>query len=324
MKKTVCLLATGGTISGEGAPGQSARYVSGSLAAENLLRGMPALPEDVEVRCEQICNIQSDDITAELWFTLAGRIRALAEDPGVCGFVITHGTNTMEETAFFLYLTLWTDKPVVLTGAMRPATAAGADGPMNLWQSICLAASPDARGLGVLVCFSDAIYDARNVQKVNAFRPQAFSSRDYGCLGVMRDQRPFLRLRPEKPVFGLFSQVRPAELPRVDVVTFHAGAAADLLDHSAARAKGIILAGAGAGDCSKAWEERLKEITGSGIPVIRTSRTGSGIVVRGSVDDDCGTLPGYDLPAVKLRILLSLCLAEGMSLHQIRRVLETV
>ena len=323
MEKTVCVLATGGTISGSGAPGQSAVYRSGALDVKDLLQGLPELP--VAVRGEQLFGVASDDLTAENWITLARRIHQLAADPDVCGFVITHGTNTMEETAFFLHLTLKTEKPVVLTGSMRPATAVSPDGPMNLWQAICLAASPEAAGLGVLVCFSDAVYGARDVQKISASRPQAFGGREYGCLGLMRDGRVFLQHRPDRPhtTQTPFSAGHLTELPRVDTVWFHAGAAPDLIDHSASLARGIVLAGAGAGHCSSLWETRLKACTKAGIPVVRGSRTMGGAVVWDTVDDECGTLPGYTLPPQKLRILLALCLAEGMDRGEIHRALQT-
>lgn len=324
MKNTVWVLATGGTISGAGAAGQAAIYQDGAFDVQNLLQGLPALKDGLEVRGEQLFSISSDDITAAHWLLLARRIQDLEKRPEICGFVVLHGTNTMEETAFFLHLTLKTEKPVVLTGAMRPATALSADGPMNLYQSIHLAACPEARGRGVLVCFSDAVYSARTVQKVNAFRPQAYGCRGYGCVGVMRDEKVFFQQKTEKPhtVNSMFRADGLAGLPRVDVAYFHADAAPDLLAYSAARARGVVLAGAGAGLCSGLWKTELKRCTEKGIPVVRASRTGNALILWDTIDEECGTIPGYTLSVEKLRILLSLCLAEKKNKKQIHDILR--
>ncbi len=325
MKKTVYVLATGGTISGAGAPGQAALYSTGALSAEDLLRGMPALPDGLAVIGEQFCDLSSEDLTEAHWIGLARRINALAEEPDVCGFVITHGTNTMEETAFFLNLTVKTEKPVVLTGSMRPATSLSADGPMNLYQSLCLAASPEAAGLGVLVCFSDAVYDARNVRKISACRPQAFSSGDLGCVGFMRDHRPFIRFRPATvhTVGSRFSADRLTELPCVDVVHVYAGADPDVFVQSSSKCSGVVLSGAGSGCVPGSWKAAIKGCVRAGKPVVRSSRTNGGVVVWDDFDDACGTLPGYDLTAEKLRILLALCIAEKLEKEELHRVLRT-
>lgn len=324
MKHVVYVIATGGTISGAGAAGQAALYTDGAFDIHDLLQGLPAFPNGIEVQGEQIFMISSDDVTAAQWITLARRIQTLAKKPEICGFVVTHGTNTMEETAFFLNLTLKTEKPVILTGSMRPATALSADGPMNLYQSIHLASSPEAKGRGVLVCFSDAVYSARNIQKINAFRPQAYDCRDYGCIGVMRDEKVFFQQKTEKPhtVTSEFSADGLADLPRVDVLYFHSGAAPDLLTYSAAHARGIVLAGAGAGLCSKPWKKELKKCTARGTPVIRSSRTGNALIMWDEIDKECGTLPGYSLSADKLRILLALCIAGKFNKNKIFDILQ--
>ena len=156
----IIVLATGGTIAGVGEAGKTAGYIPGALTADELLFAVPQLAEVAPIEAIQICNVNSDDITDEIWLTLANKINELAADPDVKGFVITHGTDTMEETAYFLNLTVKTDKPVVLTGSMRPATSISADGPMNLYEAVCVAASDEAVGKGVLSVFSDRIFAA--------------------------------------------------------------------------------------------------------------------------------------------------------------------
>ena len=194
----VVVLATGGTIAGVGDPGKIAGYKPGTLTAEVLLWGVPEIDEVADIEVVQVCNVNSDDITAEIWLELANTINQMAEDPDVKGFVITHGTDTMEETAYFLNLTVKTDKPVVLTGAMRPATALSADGPMNLYESVCVAASAEAVGHGVLIVFSDRIYAARTMTKTSTYSVMAISAGEMGAIGVGGDGTFFLYETPSK------------------------------------------------------------------------------------------------------------------------------
>ena len=156
MRKVV-ILGTGGTIAGVGVPGLTTGYFSGGMDIESLITGVPGLKKLAWLVGEQIANVNSDDITQEDWLRLTRRINELARREDIAGFVITHGTDTLEETAFFLNLTVKTRKPVVITGAMRPATALSPDGPFNLYQAVALAASPEAAGKGVLAVFSDAV-----------------------------------------------------------------------------------------------------------------------------------------------------------------------
>ena len=153
MRKKVVILATGGTIAGVGESSRTAGYQSGSLTADILLRSVPEAAKVADIRTVQVCNLNSDDITDAIWLKLAQTINVMAQDGDTAGFVITHGTDTLEETAYFLNLTVKTSKPVVLTGSMRPSTSISADGPMNLYQAVCVAVSDAAAGKGVLVVF---------------------------------------------------------------------------------------------------------------------------------------------------------------------------
>ena len=187
---TVAVLATGGTIAGAGSLGKATNYRPGQLDVNALVDMAEGAHDIAYVRAVQICNVNSDDITADHWLALARTINEMATDPVIDGFVITHGTDTLDETAYFLNLVVKTEKPVVLTGAMRPATATSPDGPMNLLQSIALAGSPQARGRGVMVVFSDGIFGGRDVRKISTFQTDAFSASDFGCMGYMIDGVP--------------------------------------------------------------------------------------------------------------------------------------
>ncbi len=217
----VYVLSTGGTISGKGASSTAlADYQAGALLGSELIAAVPEIAQVALVKVEQIANVSSTDITIANWLTLANRINAIYEsDPSVAGVVITHGTNTLEETAYFLNLTVKHDRPVVLVGSMRPASAISADGPLNLLNAVRTAASPDARGKGVLVVLNEAINAARDVTKTNTYRVETFRATELGILGyVDADAVSFYRAslkrhtaKSEFDVKGLTS------LPQVDI-----------------------------------------------------------------------------------------------------------
>lgn len=317
--KKLFILATGGTISASGQPGKTSDYRDGTFLIDDLLTSVQGLSDIAELEGEQIFNVSSDDIDCNCWLTLAKRINELSADPSIDGFVVTHGTNTMEETAYFLNLTVKTEKPVVLTGSMRPATANSADGPQNLYQAVALAASDEAYGLGVLVVFADAIISADRVQKVNCFRPAAFDGRDFGCIGYMQDNNPIILQHPAKPhtVHTPFDITKVSKLPKVEIAWFSADADAEIVSFLADRSEGLIIAGAGAGLMSLPWKEKVREVSGR-IPVVRTTRIGNGIVSREHCDNNTGTIAGYTLSPVKARILLSLALLNTTDVKELQ------
>ncbi len=188
---TVWILATGGTIAGAGSSATDlSNYKAGSILGEQLVQAVPQIAQLAHVRVEQIANVNSSDITIAHWLTLAKRInQIIAEDPAVAGFVVTHGTNTLEETAYFLNLTVKTDRPVVLVGSMRPATAISADGPLNLLNAVRTAIAPDARGKGVLIVLNDEINAARDATKTNTLRVETFKAPELGILGYIDEDR---------------------------------------------------------------------------------------------------------------------------------------
>lgn len=309
--KKIHIFATGGTISAAGPAGRTAGYRDGAFDVGRLMEGVVGLQDLAELSGEQIFTISSEDMTGAHWLTLAHRINQMAAQDGVDGFVVTHGTNTLEETAWFLDLTVATEKPVVLTGSMRPATANSADGPQNLYEAVALAASEEARGMGVLLAFSDGIYASRSVQKTSSFRPAAFDSRDFGCLGYIQDDRPVFLQRPVRPQGGgaAFPLDGVQTLPRVEIAYFCADADPGVLDFLAAGARGLVVAGAGSGQMSAPWQDALAHLAPR-LPIVRCSRTGSGIVCAGEADGRRGTLYGLTHAPVKARILLSLGLTR--------------
>ena len=324
----IWVLSTGGTISGRGASSTSfTDYKSGSFLGEELVKAVPEIQQYAQVRVQQISNVSSADITLDIWLTLAKRVNQIfAEDSKVAGIVITHGTSTLEETAYFLNLTVKHDRPVVLVGAMRPPTAIGADGPLNLLNAIRTAASPEARGKGVLVVMNDEINGARDVTKTNTYRVETFRAIELGYLGyVDGDRVSFYRASLKRHTTNSeFDVSAITDLPPVEIVYSYvqpSGAAIQAL--VAAGAKGIVFAATGAGTISSAEKSALKSILTSTVlkPVlVRSSRTGNGRVVAREDYDSLGMIPADTLNPQKARILLMLALTKTNDLKEIKRM----
>ncbi len=314
----VVILATGGTIAGVGVPGKTEGYKPGTLTVEELLSAVPQLEDVAQIEAVQVCNVNSDDITAEVWLTLAKTINEMADDPAVTGFVVTHGTDTLEETAYFLNLTVKTDKPVVITGSMRPSTSISADGPMNLYEAVCLAASGEAVGQGVLVVFSDRIYSARFATKVNTYDVMAISAGEMGAAGVIRDGVVYLYETSGKrhTTMTEFDVKDLTALPRVSILYFAVDADPALLQYAAEHSDGLVIAGAGAGEFSKAF---IEVIEGLSIPVVISSRIDDGIITKDNLLCE-NTVAADNLTPQKAAILLRLALAEGADAQQLERM----
>jgi L-asparaginase len=308
----IVILATGGTIAGQLKKPGEAGYVAGQLAVDVLIEAVPEVQDVAQVKGEQIARIASQDMNDEVWLKLYKRITELDKDPGVSGIVVTHGTDTMEETAFFLDLTTATDKPVVLVGAMRPATAKGADGPLNLLNAVKIAASPASRGRGVLVALNEEIHSAREVTKTSTTEVQTFRSPNTGPVGVMSAGHLHYYGGPTRQ--GLHFELGDrADLPRVEIVYSHANMDAGLVNAGAQLgARGVVLAGVGNGNMSQAAISALATLAKQGMVVVRSSRVGSGWVSRNiEVDDDAlGFVAAQDFNPQKARILLRLALTQ--------------
>lgn len=297
--KHIVLITTGGTIAGVGTPGCDTGYTSGILSGKDLLSSLSDFQINPEIKIIELCNKNSDDITSSDWLRLVKLINKKGEESDTDAFIITHGTDTMEETAFFLSLTVKTDKPVILTGAMKPSTSSNPDGPKNLYDVINLVNSSDSLSSGVYVFMNGQIYTALEAEKKRTFGEDAFE--------------PGLSISgPNNPWFGRFDcnsrfDVDNLEtLPKVSIVYFYTDADVRLLEFAAENSDGIVIAGAGAGEFSLKWAEVIKDLS---IPVIFSTRIGSGRVPD-TIPYCFNAISAGDLSPQKAAILLRLCLGE--------------
>ena len=326
MLPRVVVLATGGTIAGTGATTTTTvGYTVANVGVQALLDAVPELKRIAEVRGEQVFQIASENMTPEHWLALARRVSALLAGRDTDGVVITHGTDTIEETAYFLDLTVHSDKPVVIVGAMRPSTAISADGPMNLYNAVLLAGSKEAIGKGVLVCLNDQINAGRDVTKTNTSALDTFRTPDLGFLGVVAGGKVAFYREPTRrhTTRSDFDVASLAALPRVEIVPAYAGSGRMEVDAAvAAGAKGIVYAGVGDGSIALDVRPALAEARKKGIVIVRSSRVGSGIVARnGEVNDDVyDFVAGDNLNPQKARILLMLALTRTSDTHAIQQM----
>lgn len=320
------LLATGGTIAG--AHHDRGGYESAAVSAEALLAALPGLASLAEIEVEQVARIGSQDMDEILWLKLAATAQQALDDPKITGVVITHGTDTMEETAYFLNLVLQTDKPVILVGAMRPATAISPDGPMNLYNAICVAANHDSALRGVLVVSNDEIHFAREVAKTNTTQVGTFKSPNRGLAGLVNRGRlhffgPTVR---RHTTASEFAPCVLTELPRVDIVYAYAGLPRDLIDAVVqAGARGVVIAGVGAGNMNATMRSACEEAVKAGVTIVRSSRTGGGVVERNiEIDDDqAGFIVAEELNPAKARVLLMLGLSRVMDSAALQMLFTT-
>lgn len=320
----VVVLSTGGTIAGRGNSTMSmAEYKAGELGGDELVAAVPELKQYARVSVEQVSNIGSSNMTFAIWCALAERINTLfTADADVAGVVITHGTSTIEETAYFLNLTVKHDRPVVLVGSQRPATALSADGPLNLVNAVRTAACPDSRGHGVLVVLNDEINAARDVTKSNTFRAETFRSGELGFLGyVDQDKVAYYRSSTKlHTTASEFDLKAIKDLPRVEIVYSSVESDAPLIVAalSAAGVRGIVFAATGAGSLSELEVAAIKK---AGKTVfVRSSRVGNGRVIGRAEFDKLGVIAADNLSPQKARVLLMLGLAVTSDVATLRRM----
>jgi L-asparaginase len=322
---SIVVLATGGTIAGAAGSNVQAGYTSGQVGVDQLIAAVPEAQKLAKLRGEQISNIGSQDMNDEVWLKLGNRVNELVAMPDVTGVVITHGTDTIEETAYFLHLVVKSKKPVVLTAAMRPATALSADGPLNFFNAVAVAANKDAAGRGVLVVINDWIHDAESLTKTSTTAVQTFMSPLEGLIGtVAYGQATFYRTPIGKNTTASeFSLQGVTALPRVDIIMAHENMDGALIDAAAAAgAKGIVIAGVGNGNMTKAALDALAAQAKKGVVGVRASRVVTGRVGRNvEVEDDkLGFVAGLDKNPQKARVLLRLALLKPRNMSDIQRI----
>jgi L-asparaginase len=327
-KANVMILATGGTIAGAAATGTQAGYTSGAVTIDTMLAAVPGINELANIKGEQVSNVGSQDMTFDILLKVAKRINELAKSPNVDGFVITHGTDTMEESAFFLNLTVKTDKPVVMVGSMRPSTAVSADGPLNLYNAVGVAADPAAKGRGVLVVMNDWIHGAHSLTKTSTTAVQTFMSPLRGLVGVANYGKNDFFSKPawKHTLHSEFNVDQVTALPRVDIIFGSADMSPDLIDCAAEKgAKGIVIAGVGNGNMNKASVEAAANAVKKGVVVVRSSRVATGHVGRNVElnDDELGFIASDELNPQKARVLLSLALLQKRSPEQVQELFYT-
>jgi L-asparaginase len=327
-KPNIVILATGGTIAGAAASGTQAGYTSGAVTIDAMLKAVPGATDLANIKGEQIANVGSQDMSFEVLLKVAKRINELLPTGDVDGIVITHGTDTLEESAFFLNLVVKSDEPVVMVGSMRPSTAVSADGPLNLYNAIAVAADASAKGRGVLVVMNDWIHAAHSLTKTSTTAVQTFLSPVRGLAGTVAYGKSDWYNAPtwRHTTQSEFDIANVNALPRVDIVYAYVDMPADAID-SAVRngAKGIVIAGVGNGNMNAASVEAASRAAKAGVPVVRSSRVATGSVGRNVElnDDELGLTASDELNPQKARILLSLALLKQRTPAQLQQLFYT-
>lgn len=324
----VVILATGGTIAGAAATGTQSGYTSGAVTIDAMLAAVPGIDKVATVKGEQIANVGSQDMSFDVLLKVAKRINELGPKPDVSGIVITHGTDTMEESAYFLNLTVKTNKPVVMVGSMRPSTAVSADGPLNLYNAVAVAADPGARGRGVLVVMNDQIHAAHSLTKTSTTAVETFMSPGRGVVGISNYGKNDYYNSPvwKHTTQSEFDISKVTKMPRVDVIFMGVDMSPDLISAAVTNgAKGIVIAGVGNGNMNKAAVDAATEAVKQGVVVVRSSRVPTGFVGRNvELDDDkLGFIASYELNPQKARILLTLALLTQRTPENIQQLYDT-
>lgn len=326
-KPTIYILATGGTIAGSGDSALSGSYTSGTVTVDKLITAVPEINKIATIKGEQISNIGSQDMNNEIWLKLAKRVNELLKDSNVDGIVVTHGTDTMETTSYFLNLTIKSDKPVVFVGAMRSGTSLSADGPLNIYNAVNVAISKMSVKKGVVVAMNDEIHAAREVTKTNTTNVATFKSPNSGKIGsVNYGIVDYLMMSARKHTTATeFDIAKISALPKVEIIYAYANDSADFVNLAVKNgAKGIILAGMGNGNLSAGVLNALAKATKQGVIVVRSSRVGSGSTSVGAEVDDkkLGFVTADSLNSQKARVLLMLALTKTNDVNKIQHMFE--
>jgi len=328
-KRNVVILATGGTIAGAAASGTQAGYTSGAVTIDAMLAAVPGIDKLASIKGEQVSNVGSQDMSFDILLKLAKRINELTSKGDVDGIVITHGTDTMEESAYFLNLTVKTDKPVVMVGSMRPSTAVSADGPLNLYNAVAVAADSNAKGRGVLVVMNDEIHAAHSLTKMSTTAVETFMSPKRGIVGIIHYGKADYYNNPTwKHTKGSeFDISNVTKLPRVDIIFADLDMSPEVIttDVAAGGVKGLVIAGVGNGNMNKGSVDAAGAAVKKGVVVVRSSRVPTGVVGRNvELDDDkLGFIASDELNPQKSRILLTLALLKQRTQADIQKLYYT-
>ena len=328
-KPNIYILATGGTIAGTGKSATASGYTAGQVAIQTLIDAVPQMQDIANITGEQVVNIGSQDMNDEVWLTLAKRINTLLAQDNVDGIVITHGTDTMEETAYFLNLTVKSNKPVVLVGAMRASTAMSADGPLNLYNAVVTAAAKESWNRGVLVAMNGIIIGAHANQKMNTIDVQTFQGPDSGFLGYIYNSKVYYTLSPLKKhtTESIFDVTNLDKLPKVGIVYAYSNVEADVMEPFLAdknHYEGIVHAGLGNGNYHKNLFPCLLDARKKGIIVVRSSRVPTGPTTLYDEVDDAKYqfVASWELNPQKARVLLMLALTKTHDWQTIQQYFE--
>jgi L-asparaginase len=324
----IVILATGGTIAGAAATGTQAAYTSGAVGIDTMLAAVPDIKDLANIKGEQVSNVGSQDMTLQIMLTLAKRINVLLAQNDIDGIVVTHGTDTLEETAYFLNLVVKSNKPVVLVGSMRPSTAVSADGPLNLFNAVGVASDPASVGRGVLVVMNDWIHGAHSLTKTSTTSVQTFMSPLRGLVGVATYGKNDYYNSPtwKHTTESEFDVANVNQLPRVDIIYAYSDMPGDLIDASVANgAKGIVIAGVGNGNMNKISLEAAARAAKRGVALVRSSRVATGTVGRNVEvnDDEMNFVASDELNPQKARILLMLALLNPRTTGEIQKLFLT-
>lgn len=321
----VTIIATGGTIAGSGTSKIQTNYTAGVVTIDKLINAVPEVMKLAEIKGVQISSIGSQDMNDVVWLKLAKKINKLFASDDCDGVVITHGTDTMEETAYFLNLVIKSKKPVILVGSMRPGSAMSADGPMNLYNAVALAANKDAVGRGVMVSMNDLILGADDVTKSNTTNVATFVCPNWGPLGYMHNGIPtFRRETSVKHTYkSEFDIMKLKKLPKVDIIYSYSNVNSVIVDALVKDgAKGLVHAGVGNGNIYKTVFSKLIKAQKRGVQVVRSSRVYSGSTTLDAEVDDAKfnfVASLYKNPQ-KSRILLMLALTKTNDYKEIQRM----
>jgi L-asparaginase len=323
----IVVLATGGTIAGAAGSDVQSGYTSGKVGVEELLAAVPQAKKIAHLSGEQIASIGSQDMNDEVWLKLANRINELVAKREVDGVVITHGTDTIEETAYFLNLVIKSKKPVVLTASMRPSTALSADGPLNFYNAVAVAGDKAAGGRGVLVVLNDWIHGASSLTKTSTTAVQTFLSPLSGLIGTVAygDVEYYREPVGKNTVQSEFSVDNATILPRVDIIMAHENMDAAIINAAVnSGARGLVIAGVGNGNMTKPALDAITKHAKNGIVVVRSSRVATGRIGRNvEVDDDkLGLVASLAHNPQKSRVLLRLALMKTKDVNQIQRYFD--